>query len=95
MTIPFRKLRERWMTDAKFRKAYDRISPEMEMAFAIAEARHRAKLSQQQLAKRLGTSQATVARWESGAQLPSTRTLTKLAEATGSRLRVELLPTRN
>jgi len=92
MTIPFRQLRARWMEDPAFRKAYDRIAPEMEIAFAIAEARHRAKLSQQQLAKRLGTSQATVARWESGAQMPSTTTLTKVAKATGTRLRVELLP---
>lgn len=92
MTIPFKRLRDRWMADSKFREAYGRIGPEMEIAFAIAEARHRAKLSQQQLAKRLGTSQATVARWESGAQMPSTTTLAKVAKATGTRLRVELLP---
>ncbi len=66
----------------------------MEIAFAIAEARHRANLTQQQLARKLGTSQATVARWESGAQMPSTTTLSKLASATGSRLRVELLAER-
>jgi HTH-type transcriptional regulator/antitoxin HipB len=94
MTIPFKELRDRWMRDPEFRKAYDRVGPEMEIAFVISEARHRAKLSQGQLAKRLGTSQATVARWESGAQMPSTTTLTKVAKATGSRLRVELLPTR-
>jgi DNA-binding transcriptional regulator YiaG len=92
MTIPFKNLRDRWMADSEFRKAYDAVSPEMEIAFAIAEARHRAKLSQGQLADRLGTSQATVARWESGAQPPSTRTLMKVAEATGSRLHVELVP---
>lgn len=92
MTIPFSQLRDRWMRDPAFRKAYDRVSPEMEIAFAIAEARHRAKLTQQQLARKLGTSQATVARWESGAQMPSTTTLTKVAKATGSRLRVELVP---
>lgn len=80
------------MADPEFRRAYDRIGPEMEIAFTIAEARHRAKLSQQQLARKVGTSQASVARWESGAQMPSTSTLTKVAKATGSRLRVELLP---
>ena len=92
MTIPFKKLRDRWMADAEFRKAYDRVSPEMEIAFAIAEARHRAELSQEELAERLHTSQAAVARWESGAHLPSTRTLTRVAAATGSRLHVELVP---
>ena len=92
MTIPFRQLRDRWMQDPAFRKAYDRIAPEMEIAFAIAEARHRAKLTQQQLARKLGTSQATIARWEGGAQMPSTTTLAKVAKATGSRLKVELVP---
>ncbi len=92
MTIKFDTLRDRWMRDPKFRDAYDRISPEMEIAFTIAEARHRAHLSQQQLAKKLGTSQAAVARWERGKTPPSTKTLRRVAKATDSRLRVELLP---
>lgn len=58
MTIKFDTLRDRWIRDPKFRQAYDKISPEMEIAFAIAEARHRAHLSQHQLAKKIGTSQA-------------------------------------
>jgi len=80
------------MRDPKFREAYDRISPEMEIAFEIAEARHRARLSQQQLAKKLGTSQSMVARWERGKSAPSTKTLRRVAKATDSRLRVELVP---
>jgi HTH-type transcriptional regulator/antitoxin HipB len=94
MTIAFKDIRDRWMADPELRRAYDRVSPEMEIAFAIAEARHRADLSQEELAARLHTSQAAVARWESGAQLPSTRTLARVAEATGSRLHVALLPAR-
>ncbi len=92
MAIKFDTLRDSWMRDPKFREAYDRISPEMEIAFAIAEARHRAHLSQQQLAKKLGTSQSMVARWERGKSAPSTRTLRRVAKATSSRLHVELVP---
>jgi DNA-binding transcriptional regulator YiaG len=92
MAIKFETLRDRWMRDPKFREAYDRIGPEMEIAFAIAEARHRAQLSQQQLAKKLGTSQSMVARWERGTSAPSTRTLRRVAKATASRLHVELVP---
>jgi HTH-type transcriptional regulator/antitoxin HipB len=76
----------------EFRDAYERISPETEIAFAIAEARHRAKLTQEQLAGRLDTSQAAVARWENGTSMPTTKTLKRIAEATNSRLQVELLP---
>jgi HTH-type transcriptional regulator/antitoxin HipB len=92
MTIKFDTIRERWMRDPKFREAYDKISPEMEIAFAIAEARHRARLSQVQLAKKLGTSQAAVARWERGNSMPTTKTLRRVAKATDSRLHVELVP---
>jgi transcriptional regulator with XRE-family HTH domain len=43
-------------------------------------------LSQAELA--MGTSQSTIARLENGQTLPSTRTLLRYAEATGSRVRV-------
>jgi HTH-type transcriptional regulator/antitoxin HipB len=78
------------MTDPAFREAYDAIGPDMEIAFAIAEARHKAKLTQAELAARIGSSQAMVARWERGTAMPSTRSLQRVAEATGTRLRVTL-----
>ena len=39
MTIPFEALRRKWMKDPKFRAEYERIGPEMELAFALADAR--------------------------------------------------------
>jgi transcriptional regulator with XRE-family HTH domain len=38
----------------------------------------------------MGTSQSAVARLESGDTLPSTKTLLRYAEATGSKVRVRL-----
>jgi DNA-binding XRE family transcriptional regulator len=92
MTIAFKTLRDKWMANAEFREAYNRVSPEMEIAFAIAEARHRAKLTQEQLAEKIETSQAAVARWENGTSMPTIKTLRRIAEATNSRLHVELIP---
>lgn len=91
-TIPFKTLRDQWMADAEFREAYDRISSEMEIAFAIAEARHRAKLSQQELADKLGTSQAAIARLERGSGNPTVKTLKRIGDATGTRFHIQLLP---
>ena len=51
MTIPFSDIRERWMRDPAFRAAHERVGPEMELAFTIAEARIRAGLSQKDLAE--------------------------------------------
>ena len=90
MTIPF-STRKRWMEDADFRRAYDEIGPEMAIAFAIA-ARARAGLTQAQLAERVGTKQAVVSRWECAQSRPSTKSMLRIAEATGSRLKVDLVP---
>ena len=38
----------------------------------------------------MGTSQSTIARLESGRTLPSTKTLLRYAEATGSRFKMRL-----
>jgi DNA-binding XRE family transcriptional regulator len=51
-------------------------------------ARAHAGLTQEQLAERMGTRQVVVARWEGGKVLPSTRTLARIAKATGTRLQI-------
>ena len=60
-TIPFRNLEQKWMKDPAFVAAYERIGPAMNMAFALADARHAAGLTQADVAKRMGAAQAAVA----------------------------------
>jgi transcriptional regulator with XRE-family HTH domain len=45
-----------------------------------------------QLAEKMNTSQAAIARLESGRAMPSTRTLEKFAEATGTRRKISFEP---
>jgi ribosome-binding protein aMBF1 (putative translation factor) len=90
MTIPFEKLAAEWLKDPGVRAEYDRLAPEFELATELIRARVRAGLSQEQLAARMGTSQSTIARLESGKSLPSTKTLLRFAEATGSKVEVKL-----
>jgi len=45
-------------------------------------------LSQAEVAARMGTSQSTIARLESGQTLPSTKTLLRFAKVTGSKFHV-------
>ena len=59
------------------------------MARALIEARTRAGLTQAELAARMKTTQSAAARLESGRTPPSTRTLEKVARATGTRLRIQ------
>ena len=65
------------------------LGPEYEVARALIEARTRAGLTQAELAARMKTTQSAVARLESGRTPPSTRTLEKVARATGTRLRIQ------
>jgi uncharacterized protein len=50
---------------------------------ALIQARRRAGLTQEQLAKRIGTTQAAITRLERGRFLPSLRTLQRLAGVLG------------
>jgi ribosome-binding protein aMBF1 (putative translation factor) len=87
-----RDLHKSWMKDPTYRKEYDTLEEEFSIMAAIAKARRRARLSQAELARRMKTTQSTVARLESGRSQPSTRTLTRFAKATGHRLRISFQP---
>jgi predicted transcriptional regulator len=84
-------LKKRWMRDPEFRKQYKKADEEYAVIEALIRARTKAKLSQAELAKRIGTTQSAVARLEGGGVSPSLATLRRYAEATGSRLEVSLI----
>jgi len=63
-------------------------------AEVVHELRRAAGFSQRELARRGGTSQPAIARYESGAAAPSWKTLQRLATACGRRLTIgaEIVP---
>lgn len=90
--IPVEEAFSEWEKDPEFRAAYDALEDEFALASALIEARSRADMTQEQVAKAMGTTQAVVARLESGRVMPSTRTLERFAKATGMRLRISFEP---
>jgi transcriptional regulator with XRE-family HTH domain len=58
----------------------------------IREARRRGGLTQAELARRLGTSQAAVARWERGHQSPRFDTVVRAVAACGFDLGITITP---
>ena len=60
----------------------------MNAALAIRDARSRAGLTQEALAERVGTSQATLSAYENGRKQPSVDTFDRLLSAAGARLTV-------
>lgn len=86
------ELHKEWLKNPAYRKVYEALEEEFSLTSALIEARSRAGLTQQQVASRMKTTQAVVARLEGGGSKPSTRTLEKYARATNSRLRITLEP---
>jgi ribosome-binding protein aMBF1 (putative translation factor) len=85
-------LHKKWMNNPKYRREYEALEEEFSLAAALIEARARAGLTQEQVAQRMKTTQAVIARLEGGGNMPSTRTLEKYAKATGTRLKISFEP---
>ena len=88
-------LHKAWMKDSDYRREYHLLEEEFALAAAVAKARRRAGLSQAEIARRMKTTQSTIARLESGRGKPSTRTLNRFAKATGHRLKISFEPVRD
>ena len=70
--------------------AYKKAGIEVRMAIEIAKARERAKLTQGQLVKAIGTTQSVISRIERADQNLTLETLSKIADALHSNLVVHL-----
>jgi ribosome-binding protein aMBF1 (putative translation factor) len=90
--IPAEKVFREWRKDPEFVAAYDALEDEFDVASALIKARGDAAMTQEQVAQAMGTTQAVVARLESGKTMPSTRTLERFAKATHTRLRISFEP---
>ncbi len=91
-TIPAKRVFAEMHKDPGYVRTYAALEEEFALATALIGARAHSGLSQEQLAQRMGTSQSAIARLESGRGRPSTTTLSKLAAATGTKLKVSFEP---
>jgi ribosome-binding protein aMBF1 (putative translation factor) len=92
--IPVEEAIARWRKNPAFMKEYHALDEEFALVAEIIKARAAAGLTQEELAKRMKTTQASIARLESGRALPSTRTLKRFADATGHKLKISFEPDR-
>ena len=82
------------LVDPAVRAEYEGLAAEFEMARELIAARARAGMTQSDVAQSMGTTQSVVARLESGARMPSLRTVQRYAAAVGGRavVRIEEAP---
>ena len=83
-----RELFKGWRKNPEYVREYEALAEEFAIAGAIIAARAHAGLTQEELAQRMETTQSVIARLEGGRTRPSTRTLERIARATGTRLKI-------
>ena len=86
--IPAGESFAQWKKDPRYVAAYESLAEEFALASALIKARSEADMTQEEVAQAMGTTQAVVARLESGKVQPSTRTLQRFAKATRTSLRI-------
>ncbi len=80
------------LADHDIKAEYDRLAPEYALMREMITARKRARLTQDQVAERMGTTKSAIARLESAGHKPSMRSVERYAAAIGHHLEWRLVP---
>lgn len=92
IAIPWEQVEKELMADPGVKRAYEDLQPEFAIIQAMIDARVKKKMSQEQLAKKMGTGQAAVSRLENVNTNPSLLLLKRLAHALDLKLEVKFTP---
>lgn len=78
------------LKDSKVKKIYDDLEVEYQIISDMVRLRNKKKITQKELAKKIGTTQSALSRFEMGDVNPSLDFLKKVASALGTKLVVRL-----
>ena len=87
----FEKYLEKELKNPEFKRYFDEYGKQLEVAYQILQLRKKKKMSQAELAKKIGTKQSNVARMESGQQNFTTDTLQRIASAFNMNLKIDFV----
>ncbi|HSX19149.1 MAG TPA: helix-turn-helix transcriptional regulator [Candidatus Saccharimonadales bacterium] len=90
--ITHEDLKARLMKRPGFRREYEKLEPEFAIARAMIDARVKKNISQQELARKMGTGQAVISRLEGASASPSLSLIKRLASALGLKVELRLIP---
>lgn len=80
------------LQNEEFKKEYEALEPEFSIIQAMLDARKSSGLTQKDLADRTGIAQADISKLENGNANPSLKTLQRLADGMGMKLKLEFVP---
>lgn len=84
-----------WMRDLDTRRPgvkaeYDALAPKYALISAMLDARNKKGMTQTEIARRAGTTQSAIARFESGRTNPTLDFASRLSMAVGAKLEIRL-----
>ncbi|MDP3764277.1 MAG: helix-turn-helix transcriptional regulator [bacterium] len=79
---------KRQLKNKEIKKHYHSYGKQLEIAYQILQLRRKNRISQEQFAKRIGTTQSNIARMESGSQNFTIEMLDKVAETFNKKLQI-------
>lgn len=88
----FRETLNEQLKNPEFKKEWDALEPEYQIIKAMLDTRNEKAMTQKQLADITGIPQADISRLENGNANPSLRTLQRLANGMGMKLKLEFVP---
>lgn len=92
MATKFKDFLKEQMKNPNFRKEYEALELEDTIIQAFIDARKFSGLTQKQLSEKTGITQPDISKLERGNANPSIRTLKRLANGMGMKLKLEFLP---
>ena len=88
----FKEFLNEQLKDPELKAEYDALEPEFTVMQAMIDARKERGMTQKDLAKATGISQADISRLERGTGNPSIKTLQRVAQALQMVLKIEFVP---
>lgn len=88
----FKQFRQELLRDPEVKQEYDAQEPEFDIIKAMIRARKEQNITQEELSRRTGITQADISRIENGTRNPSLNMVRRLADGIGMRLKLESIP---
>lgn len=76
------------LSNPEVKKQYDKLEPEYALISLLIEQRIKKGLTQASLAKKIGTKQSAISRFESGTYNPTISFLYKIADALNAKVKI-------
>lgn len=83
--------RELFNNDKKLKAEYEKLAPRYELISKAIDARLKKKMTQEEVAQKMGTTKSSISRFESGDYNPTVDFLIRLSNALGKTLKINMV----